>query len=77
MEQNLPEGLTVMQFPQDHRRRLRTSNIAERVNEEIRRRTRVAGLFPNVASCLRLVTAVLVEIDEDWNQGKSYLNMNA
>jgi transposase-like protein len=45
---------------------LRTTNLLERVNEEIKRRTRVARLFPNEASCLRLVTAVLMEIAEDW-----------
>lgn len=76
MEVNLPEGLTVMQFPEAHRKRLRTSNIAERINKEIRRRTRVASIFPNVASCLRLVAAVIMEIDEEWQQGNKYLKMN-
>lgn len=69
-------SLTIMQFPEAHRKRLRTSNIAERVNKEIRRRTRVASIFPNVASCLRLVTAVIMEIDEEWQQGNKYLKMN-
>ena len=55
MPDNIEQGLTVMQFPLAHRRRLRTSNIAERVNKEIKRRTRVAGIFPNVESCLRLM----------------------
>ena len=76
MEENIPESLTIMQFPEAHRKRLRTSNIAERVNKEIRRRTRVASIFPNVASCLRLVTAVIMEIDEEWQQGNKYLKMN-
>lgn len=75
MEQNIPESLTVIQYPEAHRRRLRTSNIAERVNREIARRTKVAGIFPNVASCLRLVTAVVMEIDEEWQQGKLYLSI--
>lgn len=65
-EQALPEGLTVFTLPASHRRRLRTTNLVERLNEEIRRRTRVARLFPNEASCLRLVSAVLMEISEDW-----------
>lgn len=75
IEENLPEGLTVLEFPEAHRRRLRTSNIAERVNKEIRRRTKVVGIFPNTAACLRLVTALLMEIDEDWLEGHTYLTM--
>jgi len=65
-EENLPQGFTVFSFPASHRRRLRTTNLLERLNEEIRRRTRVARLFPNEASCLRLVTAIVMEIAEDW-----------
>ena len=65
-EEALPEGFTVFSLPPSHRRRLRTTNLVERLNEEIRRRTRVARLFPNEASCLRLVSAVLMEIAEDW-----------
>lgn len=72
-EANIPEGFTVFQFPSDHRRRIRTSNVLERVNKEIRRRTRVATIFPNEASCLRLVSAVLMEISEDWETGRIYL----
>jgi transposase-like protein len=63
-EEALPEGFTVFSLPPTHRRRLRTTNLVERLNEEIRRRTRVARLFPNEASCLRLVSAVLMEIAE-------------
>jgi len=54
---------------------LRTSNVLERVNKEIKRRTRVATLFPNEASCLRRVTAVIMEISDDWETGKIYLTM--
>ena len=61
--------------PEHQRRRLRTSNAVEIVNKEIKRRTRVATLFPNEASCLRLVTAVTMEIAQDWQTGKKYLNM--
>ncbi len=74
MEQSLPEGLTVFTRLSAHRRRLRTSNILERLNREIKRRTRVATLFPNEASLLRLVSAVLAEVDEEWQTGKCYLN---
>jgi len=76
MEENLPEGLTVFSFPGGHRRLLRTSNGLERINKEIRRRTRVCGLFPNEASCLRLVTAVVMEISDDWQTGRSYLTFD-
>jgi transposase-like protein len=76
MEKNLPEGFTVFNFPPEHRRRLRTTNVLERANREIRRRTRVATLFPNEASCLRLVSAVLMEISEDWQTDKVYLKMS-
>jgi transposase-like protein len=65
-ETAIPEGFTVFGLPPSHRRRLRTTNLVERLNEEIRRRTRVARLFPNEAACLRLVSAVLMEISEDW-----------
>ena len=74
-EQALPEGLTVFDFPEAHWRRLRTSNCVERVHKEIRRRTRVATLFPNEASCLRLVTAVVMEIAEEWQTGRIYLSI--
>lgn len=75
-ETALPEGLAVLALPSHHRRRLRTSNAVEVVNREIKRRTRVATLFPNEASCLRLVTAVAMEISEDWQTGRKYLNMD-
>jgi len=75
LEENLPEGLTVFGWPSAQQRRLRTSNALERVNEELRRRTRVASMFPNEASLLRLVSALLQEISEAWEVGKIYLNM--
>jgi transposase-like protein len=76
MESNLPQGFAVFALPAAHQRRLRTSNPIERVNQEIKRRTRVASLFPNEASLLRLVSALLCEINDEWLTGKSYLNMN-
>ena len=75
LEENLPQGLTVLSFPCTHHRRLRTSNGLERVNQELRRRTRVIRLFPNEASLLRLVSALLVELSEDWETEYLYLNM--
>lgn len=74
-EANIPEGLTVFAMPVQHRRRLRTSNALERLNKEIKRRTRVATMFPNEASLLRLVTAIVSEISEEWETGRSYLSM--
>ncbi len=76
-EDNIPEGLTVFQLPAKHQKRMRTSNSIERLNREIKRRTRVATLFPNEESLLRLVSAVLAEISEEWETGKVYLNMEA
>jgi putative transposase len=75
MEENLPQGFTAFALPAAHQRRLRTSNALERVNQELRRRTRVASLFPNEASLLRLVTALLAETSAEWETGKVYLNM--
>ena len=75
LEGNVPQGLTVFALPEPHRRRLRTTNGLERLHKEIKRRTRVATLFPNEASALRLVSAILCEIDEEWQAGRAYLNM--
>jgi len=72
LEDNLSEGFSVFDFPLEHRRTIRTTNSLERINKEIRRRTRVVGVFPNEASCLRLVSAILMEISEEWQIGKHY-----
>lgn len=76
MERSIPEGLSVFELPSAHRRRMRTSNALERLSREIKRRTRVATLFPNEGSLLRLVSAVAIEISEDWETGRTYLNMD-
>jgi transposase-like protein len=76
LEINVPESLTVLSLPPEHRPRMRTSNAAERLNQEIKRRTHVARVFPNTESLLRLVTAILNEISDDWESSKTYLNMN-
>ena len=65
LEQNIPEGLTVFALPEKHRRRLRTSNLAEYQMKEIKRYTRVAMVFPNKKSVNRMVAVVLMEIDEN------------
>lgn len=75
MEANISEGLTVLELPPSHRRRLATTNMVENLNKQLKRRTAVAQLFPNEASLLRLVTAVLVEISDEWETGKVYLNV--
>lgn len=77
MEANLPQGLTVFDFPQAHRRLIRTTNGLERLNQELRRRTRVVRIFPNEEACLRLVSAVLMEISDEWETGKAYIALNS
>ena len=75
METNLPEGFTVFRFARSTWRRIRTNNGLENLNRQIRRRTRVVGIFPNTESALRLITAVVEEIHEDWLIGKQYLSL--
>lgn len=77
MEKNIPEGLTVFSYPAAHRRLIRTTNSLERLNREIRRRTRVVSIFPNEASCLRLVSAILMEVSDDWESGRVYLTVES
>jgi putative transposase len=69
--------LTALALPSAHYRLIRTTNGLERLNREVRRRSRIAVLFPNEASCLRLVTAVLMEISEEWESGRTYLRLEA
>lgn len=76
LEENVPESLTVLSLPVEHRVRMRTSNVAERINQELKRRTRVVRVFPNASSLLRLSSAVLCEISDAWESSKIYLNMN-
>lgn len=77
-ERNLPEGLAVFdsRSAAAHRRKLRTVNGLERVNQEVKRRSRVVSIFPNEAACLRLVSAILMEIDEHWQLGRAYLTFD-
>jgi putative transposase len=76
IEKNVEQGLTVFSFPAERQRRLRTTNLCERVNREIKRRTRVVGVFPNARSLERLVTAVLMEMSEDWQSGARYITFS-
>lgn len=75
LEENVPEAMSVFSFPEQHRRRIKSTNCLERLNEEIRRRTRVVRIFPHRQSCLRLISALCQEKDEEWTTGKMYLNM--
>jgi len=75
IEENIPQGLVVHAFPKTHQQRLRTTNPLERINQELKRRTRVARVCPNEASLLRLVSALPAEIAEEWETGKIYLNV--
>lgn len=75
MEENLPQGFTVFTLPATHQKRMRTSNALERVNQELKRRTRGARVFPNENSLLRLISALLAETSDDWETGKIHLSM--
>jgi len=75
VENNIEETLTFYRLPQAHHKHLKSTNMLERLNEELKRRTLVVRIFPNAASCLRLVRALAVEIDEDWVEATRYLNM--
>lgn len=75
LEENGSEGLTFYDRPRDHWKKIRTVNVVERLNGEVKRRTSVIRLFPNEASCERLVTAVVAEIHEEWVGSKRYLTL--
>jgi putative transposase len=75
LEEHVEECLSCLAFPESHRRRIRTTNGLERLNQEIKRRRRVVKIFPNRESCLRLVTALAVEQSEEWITGRRYLDM--
>ena len=75
LEEELESSLTCLAFPAEHRVRIRTTNGVERLNQELKRRTRVVRIFPNRASLLRLVTALVIEQSEEWMSGRRYLDM--
>jgi putative transposase len=71
------ETLTVFSaIPKEHHKKLRTSNMVERTNQEFKRRGRVVRIFPNPESCIRLYGAISKEWDEDWVSGRKYLDMD-
>src|SRR5512143_3723501 len=74
MATNIPEGFTVFAFPAAFRKQLRTTNGLERLHREVRRRARVVSIFPNPVSCLRLVSAILAEMSEEWLTGRTYID---
>jgi len=76
VEQNIDETLTFYRLPAEHHKHMKSTNMLERLNEEIKRRTHVVRIFPNDASCLRLVRALAVEIHENWIEATRYLNMD-
>ena len=77
LDEDLEEALTCLAFPAEHRVRIRTTNGLERLNQELKRRTRVVRIFPNRASLLRLVTALAMEQSDEWVSGRRYLDMTA
>lgn len=74
LEEGLEDALTFLSFPSLDSRKVSSNNMLERLNKEIRRRTRVVGIFPNPESYLRLVTVYLMEYSEDWSVTRSYLS---
>src|SRR5690606_6467544 len=76
VEETIEETFTFYRLPRRHHKHLKSTNMLERLNEEIRRRTYVVRIFPNAASCRRLVRALAIETHENWLEGNRYLNMD-
>lgn len=76
VEDNIEETLSFYSLPHGHHKHLKSTNMLERLNEEIKRRTRVVRIFPNAPSCLRLIRALAVETHENWIEAHRYLDMN-
>jgi putative transposase len=76
VEENIEETLTFYRLPRQHHKHLKSTNMLERLNEEIRRRTYVVRIFPNSDACRRLIRALAVETHENWLEAHRYLNMN-
>ncbi len=75
-EENIEETFTFYKLPQQHHKHMKSTNMLERLNEEIKRRTHVVRIFPNAESCLRLIRALAVETHENWLEAHRYLNMD-
>ena len=76
VEETIEETFTFYRLPRQHHKHMKSTNMLERFNEEIKRRTHVVRIFPNEGSCLRLVRALAVETHENWLEANRYLNMN-
>jgi putative transposase len=76
VEENIEETFTYYRLPRRHHKHMKSTNMLERLNEEIKRRTHVVRIFPNAESCLRLVRALAVETHENWLEANRYLNMD-
>ena len=74
LEEGLEESLQFFSFHEIDSRKISSTNLLERLNREIRRRTKVVGIFPSMDSYVRLVTSYLIEYSEDWSSGRSYIN---
>jgi putative transposase len=77
VEANIEETFTFYRLPKEHHKHLKSTNVLERLNQELKRRTHVIRIFPNGQSCLRLIRALAVEIHEAWLETHRYLNMEA
>lgn len=76
VEENIEETLTYYRLPLQHHKHMKSTNMLERLNQELKRRTHVVRIFPNAESCLRLVRALAVEMHENWLEATRYLNMD-
>jgi transposase-like protein len=76
VEEHIEQTLSFYRLPRQHHKHMKSTNMLERINEELRRRTRVVRIFPNAESCLRLIRALAVEQHEEWIEGTRYLNMD-
>jgi transposase-like protein len=74
VEEHIEETLTFYRLPRQHHKHLKSTNLLERLNEEIKRRTHVVRIFPHAESCLRLIRALAVEMHENWLEAHRYLN---
>ena len=76
VESNIEETLSFYRLPRQHHKHMKSTNMLERLNEEIKRRTHVVRIFPNRQSCLRLIRALATEPHENWIEATRYLNMS-
>lgn len=76
LEENIEETLAFFDFPNHHKRKIRTTNLIEAtLNSKLKRRSKVVGIFPNRNSCIRYTCCLLMEIDEDWQTGRRYMRI--